>query len=203
MRASRLSRTSTWCSRPLFPRKRKTQRVAADADVVLLHRREAVRIVLLGILFVSDADHRCFEQRNDRREDFFARQARACEIAADRSPDAGQGFRERDHAVEFRLVADLAPARVVAILLAAASVPTGCLEMPARIGRDPNIGIGRGNRQFADPGDVVAAASVLPSYADVAETAAPFHPSNAGPVVADVTQAGGFGRIDGIGGRHT
>jgi hypothetical protein len=58
---------------PAFAAKAEAQRVAADADMVILQRREPVRLVLLGVLFVTDADHRRFEQGDDGRENLFAR----------------------------------------------------------------------------------------------------------------------------------
>jgi len=134
MRASRLSRTLTACSRPLFAAKPKAQRIAADADVIFLQRRQPRKRRFAWRTLVAHPDHRCFEQRDHGRKNLLAQQTRPDEIAAHRRPDRGQRLGEGDHAVEFRLVTHLAPAPVVAVWLEFAGVAAGCLQMPARIG---------------------------------------------------------------------
>src|SRR5207249_9787278 len=73
------------------------------------------------------------------------------QITHDAPPEAGQDLSEAGHAVEFVGVTGLAPARVIAMLLATPGVPPGCLQVAARAGRDPDV-IPRGrNRKRPNP----------------------------------------------------
>ena len=65
----------------------------------------------------------------------FSRGSPLAQVGAGALADARQRLRERDQPAVLRLVAHLAPARVIAVLLAPARVAAGGLEMPARIGQ--------------------------------------------------------------------
>jgi hypothetical protein len=157
--------------------KPEAQRSAADSNVVGLHRREPVRVVLLGIFFVADTDHRRFEQRNDGRENLLARQPGSREIADDRSPNSRQRLGEGQHPVELRLIANLAPARMVPVLLASARVAAGRLEMPVLIGRNPDVGIGRRDSELANSSHIAIVGQRFAVEPEVREAAAPLHRS--------------------------
>ena len=68
----------------------------------------------------------------------------------DPGADQRQRPAEDQHLAVFRLVAHLAPARVIAVLLAAALVAPGRLDVPVRVGTDPHLGPGRRDDQRAD-----------------------------------------------------
>jgi hypothetical protein len=89
------------------------------------------------------------------------------------------------------VIAQFAPARVIAILLALARIAPGGLQMPARIGADPYIDIGRRNRQGADALQLFAIPDVLAIGVAIAETLALAQPANARLRVADIGQADG------------
>src|SRR2546421_4264895 len=63
----------------------------------------------------------------------------------------GERFCEGEHPVVLDRIPHLAPATVVAILLAAARVTTGRLEMAAGVGADPDVRPGRGDGEALDP----------------------------------------------------
>src|SRR5262249_14428548 len=103
------------------------------------HRRQAVRVVVARVLFVADANERLLEQPDDRGEDFRARKARSPQVGVGTTTNPGKRAAEVDEAAVLARVADLAPLRVIAVLLAAARVAAGRLEMTARLGTDPDV----------------------------------------------------------------
>src|SRR5690606_26148139 len=103
--------------------------------------------VVTRILLVADADERDLQQLDDGRQDLLARKARSRHVSLHLGADAGEGTGEGLHAVELRLVAHRPPARMVAILLAAALVAPGRLQMAVRIRTDPHVAVGRRNGQ--------------------------------------------------------
>src|SRR4029078_318562 len=102
--------------------KREAYAAAADVNVSVPERRQPERAVGARVLVVADANERLLEQLDDEREDLVARQARAPEILGRPPPDRRQRLREADHAVVLRVVANRAPARMIAVLLASARV---------------------------------------------------------------------------------
>ena len=79
-------------------------------------------------------------RRDDGGENFFAGKIGEGEIVVDPLADGGERFGEEDHALVLGFVADFAPARMVAALLAAAGVASGGLEVAVGDGADPDIG---------------------------------------------------------------
>src|SRR5688572_26664806 len=95
---------------------------ALDLDVITVQRGQSVRAIFARVFIVADANQRGLEQPHDRRQDFLARQSRSAQISLDAGAQPGQRFAERQQTLELRLVAQLAPALVIAILLAPALV---------------------------------------------------------------------------------
>ena len=102
---------------------------SVDPCVRGFERGEAERAVAARVFLVADADQRLLEQRDDGGDDLVEGQDRLGEIARDAPANQRQCRGERGHAVVFRFVADLAPARVIAILLASPRVAAGGLEV--------------------------------------------------------------------------
>src|SRR5437588_12615244 len=71
------------------------------------------------------------------------RQAWQCQVFGDTFADSGQCFTKGNHATIFRLVAHLAPARMVAVLLTAFRVTACSLNVSIWPGAYPYIGPGR------------------------------------------------------------
>ena len=78
---------------------------------------------------------------------------------------AGRASREEAHALVLGLVADLAPARMVAALLAAAGVAAGGLQVAVGDGADPDDGPCRRNDEGRDACEGIFVADDLPSAA--------------------------------------
>ena len=129
---------------------REPHAAAADLDMRVPQRRQAERLVLPRVFVVADPDERLLEQLDDRGQDLVLRQSGTPQVGVGAAAHARQRLREADQAVVLRLVADLAPPRVIAILLAAARVAAGGLKMAARVGRDPDVLPCRRNHQRPD-----------------------------------------------------
>src|SRR4029450_10827600 len=83
-------------------------------------------------------------------EHFLSRQPRPTHIAAHPTPDVRQGPAKVTHAGHLRLVTNLSPARMVSVLLAAASITTDGLEVARGRRTDPYVTPRRRNSQGAD-----------------------------------------------------
>src|SRR4029079_9407718 len=124
---------------------------AIHLHVAVAHGRQAEGIVLLGVTLVAYADAGPLEQLHEEREHLAARQPGDGHVGAHLAADARQGPRECGEALELVGVAQLAPARVLAILLAAARVPARGLQVAALVGADPHVGPRRGDGEAPDP----------------------------------------------------
>ena len=108
-------------------------RRAGDSRVAVAQRRQAERLVVARVLVVADADQRLLEELHHGRHDLRARQAGRRDVGVGPAAQRRQRRGEIEDAVVLRFVADLAPARVIAMLLAAARVAAGGLQVAARI----------------------------------------------------------------------
>jgi hypothetical protein len=164
--------------------------------VLIAHRRQSDRAVLLRVFLVADPDHRLLEQADDRGEHFFARQAALAEVGAGALADLRQRLGEGEQPSVLHLVARVAPPRVIAVLLAAARVAPGRLHVAARIGADPDVGPRRRDRERVDALNLRAIGDGAAARVDIAESAQAAQPPDAGrALIADVAQAGGLGGV--------
>jgi len=171
---------------------------AAHLDVTVFHRGQTVRFVLAGVFFVANTDEADSEQANHRRQYFFTAQAGEGEVAFEAAADAGQGVDEIDDALEFGLVANLAPARVIEVLLALPVVASGGLEVAVVQGANPYV-LPRGrNHERRDAFERVAIAQDVTCGGAILKAAGMPFAADAGMVIADVTEADG---LRGLGGR--
>src|SRR5206468_7729395 len=118
--------------------------------MAVAHRRQANRAIVTEVLFVADADQRLLENQHHRRKHLLTRQTRSLQRRLRALANPRQLPRERQQPAVFHLVADVAPARVIAILLPAARVAPDGLDMPARIRTNPDISPSRWNDQRLD-----------------------------------------------------
>ena len=103
-------------------------------------------MVVAGVFLVANANQRRLQQLDRGREYLLARQAPLPQMTSGSATNLGQRFRERDDAFVFVLVLSLAPPGVIAILLAAARVAAGGLQVSVRRGADPDVLPRRRNR---------------------------------------------------------
>ena len=111
----------------------------------------------LRVLLVADADQRRLEQPHDRGQHLLARQAAAARgRARPRRGCAAAPGRTRSCGSYLASSRDLAPARVVAVLLAAPRVAAGRLDVAVGERADPDVRPGRRDGERADAAQRVA-----------------------------------------------
>jgi hypothetical protein len=125
--------------------------VAVERDASLLHRGDAIALVLLRVVLGADAEEASIQQARGTGEDASLAHLPAPQIPRDTPAQRRQGARELDHRVELLPVPALSPEVVVAVLLASRGVDAGRLDVPHRIGADPDVLPGRRNAQLRDP----------------------------------------------------
>ena len=171
--------------------------VAMHLGVPVAQRGKAIGLVALGILGVADPDQGRVEQADDRGHDLFPTEAAAGEILFHPLPQLGQGLPEGQHPLVLVGITDLAPARVVAILLATAGVASGSLQMAVGVRTDPDVGIGRRDGQLVDPLDFRLVADALASGGEVGPFATQLAPAQTRLAVVDVVEVGRQGGAEG------
>ena len=113
------------------------------------------------------------------------------EIAPHDAPQMRQPFAETDEPVELAGVARRAPLRVIAVLLSSARVAAGRLQVPARVGTDPDVRVRRRNRQHANAIKHARLAHAMALGIEIDESPARAATRDAGHVVRDVHEASG------------
>lgn len=180
-----------------FSLEAQPKRGAADLRLALAQGRKTEGVVVPGILGIADAHERCLEQANDRGNHLLARQPRPRKIARDAPANARQGAGESGEPRIFRLVAHLAPARVIAILLASSRVAAGRLDMALRARADPHLLPGRRDGEAANSLERRSVVHRGAGRRDIAKPSCGLVPLDTGDAVADIAQAGrpgGLGR---------
>src|SRR5690606_6845188 len=171
---------------------------AVHLDVVGAQGGEPEGAVVAAVGVVADPDERPVEQADRQRDDLLDRQPGPAEVRVDPGAQVGQRATEVAEAVELRLVTHLAPARVVAVLLAAPVVAPGCLEVAVAVPTDPHVGPRGWDRERADLLDAAPARSG-PVGKGVREAPPAPAPSDAGLRVGDVAQPCALCRLGGLG----
>ena len=136
------------------------------------------------------------QQAHHQRHDLFPVQPWPRQVGFQLCAQLWQGLGERKHAPVFVLVAQLAPLRVVAVLLAAAGIAAGGLQVAMRVGADPHIRVGRGDHQCGDACEGFAVAYSLAIGIEVDETVAPAPTGQARLTVVNVVQGARQGAVE-------
>ena len=174
---------------PLLPVKRKRTSFPSTATCRVFERRQAIAVVLLGIVVVPDANERGFQKMDDGGEDLLARKTAAAPCARvtfARTPGSALG--KCDHVFVLGTLAHLTEPWLVAVLLAALGIPTGGLDVPFRKRADPDISPGRRDGKRPDPPENVRLREPGAVSAGVGETFAGFSAADAGARIIDVPQ---------------
>jgi hypothetical protein len=114
-------RRSLTPQRPLlaaFTSEAETHLVSVYRDMAVLQGCEAVAVVLLCGVVISDADQRGLQKMDHGRQHLFARQSAQGHMLPDLLSDGGQCVGEGNDMLVLRAFAHLTEARVVAVLLA-------------------------------------------------------------------------------------
>ena len=166
---------------------------AFHVHVLVTQGGEAEGAVRLRVLLVADANQALLEELHHRREHLFARQSGPGDVRRRPRPYCREHRGKCLHPIELVAVATRAPVGVIAVLLAAARIASGRLEVPFRIGTDPHV-LPRGrNRQRANTLQVGRIAHGPAVGALVAEPERGHYAADAGTIVGDVMEAGGRG----------
>ena len=155
------------------------QRPVAELDVRLVHRGQAVGLVLRLVVLATDPEEAAVQQAHRTGEHPLRRKPLEGQVPGHAAAHERQGPRELDHGVELLLVAPLAPAPVVDVLLAATSVDSRRLDVAHRVGADPNVFPGRWDRELRDPLDhlrVLHAVAIRVDELEAAPSPAPRDP---------------------------
>lgn len=184
------------------------QRRALHGRVPVAQRGEAEGAVAAGVFLVAHAQQRGVEQPHQGCQHLLATgrlgRCRAfLQVARDAGADARQREPEGLEALELGLVLEKPPVGVVAVLLAAAGIDAGGLEVAIGQRADPHLRVGRRNGQHADAGELVRVAHPAALRVAVAEVLAVLQSPDARHVGVHVDQAvgNGRGRRRGPGGR--
>src|SRR5436190_3211340 len=147
-------------------------------------------MIVLNILLVANAHGAEFQKADHRRQNFLPSEALLSEPRVHRPPDFRQGFAEGDHAIEFLLVSNPAPAWMIAKLFAAFGVAAAGLKMAAFIVANPDVRPGgrNGERSYAFP--FLCLVQNFSVALSVDEGFARTHAPNARFTVADIAQPG-------------
>lgn len=169
-----------------------------DATAVHVHvpgtqGGQAVGAVVAGVAVVADADQGGVEQRNRQGHHLVATEAGQAQLGVDVPAQPRQRLAEAQQALVLVGIAYLAPARVVAVLLAPTGVAAGGLEMAVGVGTDPDLAIGRRNGQLVQPADLLGVADALAVGIEIDEALALPASTDARLAVVDVAEAGGQG----------
>src|SRR6266851_879711 len=159
---------------------------AAHVDVPVAQRGQAERVILPGVLLVADAQERGLEQADDGTDHLLLRQPFPAQVGRRAPADPRQRPGELGHAVELVRVASLAPPCVVEVLLAAACVTAGRLEVAPGTRRDPHVLPRRRDGKGADPVERAHVADGPAGLPEVLEVLAPAHAADSRLVVGGV-----------------
>ena len=136
------------------------------------HRREAEGAVVLRVCLAADPEKAQVEKPYRAGEHALATKTLAGKAPVRVRPQRPEGPGEIEHALELLTIAPAAPGVMVEVLPPAGRVGAGCLEVPERVGADPDVRPRRRDRQRADPFELGPIADQAPIVPAVLETPA-------------------------------
>jgi hypothetical protein len=162
--------------------------LAGLPDVAAEQGGRSEALVLPGVLLIANAQIFGVEQPDDRGEHGLAVERALVEVLLHGAAQPGQSLAELQQAGEFGRLGVRPEIRVVAVLLAAAGVDPGRLQMAVGIGAEPVVGIGRWKTDRIQPVDRLAVGDALAFFVEIGPVAA--HPLArvAGFAIAAVAQ---------------
>src|SRR3569623_496040 len=161
---------------------------AVDRDVAIAHGGEAVRAVLARIFLIADAYQCEFEQTHDGRQYFILGHARQGKIVSYPRANARQRMAEGDHAGVLGGVALAAPGRVITVLLAAARIAAGGLQMTIRQWTNPRLAPRRRNGERLDARERIGRPHHMTGRVDITKILTVRLPPYAWRAIGDVAQ---------------
>ena len=163
---------------------------AVHVDVPGTQGGQAVGAVVAGVAVVADADQGASSSATARATTLSRPRPGRRNWASMCRRSRGSAW-PAQQALVLVGIAYLAPARVVAVLLAPTGVAAGGLEMAVGVGTDPDLAIGRRNGQLVQPADFLGVADALAVGVEIDEALALPASTDARLAVVDVAEAGG------------
>ena len=147
------------------------QLAAAAGHVLAADGGDAEGAVFRRVLLAAGPEEAEVDQAGRRGQDPFPPQATAGQVLVDRVPQAREDSAELQHPVMLVPVAPLPPQVVVPVLAPSRGVGAHRLNVPSRLGTDPDVLPGGRNHQGLDAGQCLRVADRLLTEAEVAEPA--------------------------------
>src|SRR5204863_9709677 len=124
---------------PALAPEHEADRGPSGLGVRVAQRRQAVRVIGARVFLVADSNERFLKKLDNSGQHPRTRQAGPREVGTRSLTNPGQGAREEHQPSVLGLVAHLPPSRVIPILLASLRIASGRLQMPARVGCNPDV----------------------------------------------------------------
>ena len=157
--------------------------------MAFLHRRDAVRAVLLRVVLGADAEEAAVEESHRAREHALPREPAPGEVLLRRPADTRQRARKPQHLVELLLVAPGPPLLVVEVLPPAGRIGSDRLDVPERVRTDPDVLPGRRDDELADALEDLLVLDPLAVLVQVLEAAASPAAEDSGPRAVAAAQS--------------
>jgi hypothetical protein len=152
--------------------------------MTIFERRQAKRFVGPRILRIPNANECLAEEFDDSGQHLVFAEGQLAQIGGDLTPQLGECASEGNHPVVLRLVSDLAPARMIAVLFATPCIAPRRLQVRVGIRRDPYGFPCRRNRQLPDTLQGLEVGNRAATGANVAEPVPRAHATDATTAVA-------------------
>ena len=172
-----------------LPTEVELQTLLPNSHMAVTHRCEAEGPVGLRVFVVADADEAFLEQLHHRGEYLFAREPPMRQCRGGARPDSREDRREQVNMLELGVVAVRAPRIVIAVLLPAACIASGRLQVAAGIGTDPDVGPCGRNYERADTRQGRAVTDSMAVSVDVSKLLSVHVSPDPRAVVACISQA--------------
>ena len=156
--------------------------------MTVAHRGEPVRVVVACVALVADPDGMVVEDAHRCREHACARQPLLREIALHLGADTREGHPEHAEPAELGVIPGLPEPRMVPVLLAAAVVSPGGLQVTLGVRADPYVGPRGRNDQCLDPTALPGISYGLAGWSAIAPSSTALVARDAGLVAGHVTQ---------------
>jgi len=187
---------------PALPLEAEAELGSHHPHVLVAQRGEPVRLVLLHVGGVADADEGGLQQTHHRGQHLLPRQPGEREIASRALAQRHERDPEAEKALVLGLVSEGHPVRVVAVLLAPLGVAPGRLQMPLGVGTDPDVRPGGRDGQARHPLEHGAVPDLAPARIEHGGPAPEHAPGQTGAAPRHVAQAARLGGGLGIEGER-
>ena len=161
--------------------------VSSQGYVRAAHRRKAEGVVVLCVHLASDPEEASVEEAHRAGEDALTPEIFLCQAAVRVRPQAPESDGELEHPIELLAVAASAPGVVVEVLPPPRRVRPDCLQVPQRVGTDPDVTPGGRDGERSDSLELAHVSNRGPVFASILEAAS--SPAARDPRLRTITAA--------------